>query len=595
MLAEKARIGPEDHVLEVGCGWGGFALFAAATYGCRVTGITVSERQYSRARARVAAAGLEHRIEVRLQDYRDVTGSFDKIVSIEMFEALGREHWPVFFAKLDDLLAPHGLVALQTISVPDHRFEEYARHCDWIQKHIFPGSMLASLHHVTGAMSRVSRLGVHHLEDIGDHYALTLARWREAYLSKLDQVRGLGFDERFIRMWDYYLAACQAYFATRRLGDLQLVLPAPATRGSRGFPCADRPRPEGNVTWIDRIVERDLLPDPVLRLGIRWLVRERARREGEGGVEAQQARLMDWVRTLRESPIAIETEAANEQHYEVPAAFFALVLGRASQVLLRPLAGGRHHASTLAEEAMLALTGERAGLADGQRILELGCGWGSLIAVDGRALPGTPRSPRCPTRAPQRAFIEAQARAARARQHHRDHRRHERASRRRQRFDRVVSVEMFEHMRNYEALLAGSRRWLVPGGRLFVHIFAIARCAYPYEDRGAGDWMARHFFTGGQMPSHDLLLYFQRRPPAIEHWRVRPHYAATAEAWVRNMDRIRNADAAGLLRETLRRRRGAQRWWARWRIFFLACAELWAWRGGQEWLVTHLLFEKPTA
>jgi cyclopropane-fatty-acyl-phospholipid synthase len=236
ILAEKAQIGPDDHVLEVGCGWGGFALFAARRYGCRVTGITISARQHALARARVVEAGLEDRVEIRLQDYRDVAGRFDRIVSIEMFEALGRQHWPVFFAKLDEVLAPHGLVALQTISVPDQRFEDYARHCDWIQRYIFPGSLLASLHHVTGAMSRASRLGVHHSEDIGPHYALTLARWRASFHARLDAVRALGFDERFVRMWDFYLASCEAYFATGRLGDLQLVLTRPGNPRLAGFP-----------------------------------------------------------------------------------------------------------------------------------------------------------------------------------------------------------------------------------------------------------------------------------------------------------------------------------------------------------------------
>ena len=236
VLAEKAQLEPGDHVLEIGCGWGGFATFAAREYGCRVTGITVSRRQYQAARERVAAAGLEDRVEIRLQDYRDLRGRFDKVVSIEMFEALGREHWPAFFRKLDEVLAPHGVVALQTISIPDHLFEGYARHCDWIQKHVFPGGLLASVHHVTGAMIRASRLNVHHLEDIGPHYALTLARWREAFLRRADAVAALGFDERFVRTWDFYLAVCQAWFATRRLGDLQIVLTRPGNSALAGVP-----------------------------------------------------------------------------------------------------------------------------------------------------------------------------------------------------------------------------------------------------------------------------------------------------------------------------------------------------------------------
>jgi cyclopropane-fatty-acyl-phospholipid synthase len=237
-LAEKARLAPSDHVLEIGCGWGGFAVFAAREYGCRVTGITVSQRQYEAARERVAAAGLSDRVEIRLQDYRDLAGRFDKVVSIEMFEALGREHWPVFFGKLEQVLAPSGIVALQTISIPDHRFEDYARHCDWIQKHVFPGGVLASIHHVTGAMIRASRLNVHHVEDIGPHYALTLARWREAFLRRRDEVRALGFDEPFIRTWDFYLAVCEAWFAARRIGDLQIVFTRPGNAALAGVPAA---------------------------------------------------------------------------------------------------------------------------------------------------------------------------------------------------------------------------------------------------------------------------------------------------------------------------------------------------------------------
>jgi cyclopropane-fatty-acyl-phospholipid synthase len=237
-LAEKALIGPRDHVLEIGCGWGGFAIFAARTYGCRVTGITISEEQHRLARERVAAAGLADRVDIRLQDYRDLQGRFDKIVSIEMFEALGREHWAPFFRKCEDVLAPDGLVVLQAISVPDHRFAEYAKHCDWIQKWIFPGSLLASTLGVCQAMARVGTLGIHHLEDVGIHYALTLRRWREAFFANREEIRALGFDERFIRMWDYYLCTCEAAFQTRTLGNLQLVLSRDLNRALPGIPAA---------------------------------------------------------------------------------------------------------------------------------------------------------------------------------------------------------------------------------------------------------------------------------------------------------------------------------------------------------------------
>jgi len=240
MLAEKACLGPGQHVLEIGCGWGGFAIEAVRRYGCRVTGITLSERQLELGRRRVAEAGLGDRIELRLQDYREVPGRFDRIVSIEMFEALGREHWPVFFRRCDELLAPDGVMSLQAIALPDHRFETYARHGDWIQKRIFPGSLLASVHHVTGAMSRSSRLIVNHLEDVGLHYAETLRRWRAAFRGRLDEVRALGFDERFVRTWDYYLSVCEASFATRSLQNLQLVLTRPMNKSLPGIPGARR-------------------------------------------------------------------------------------------------------------------------------------------------------------------------------------------------------------------------------------------------------------------------------------------------------------------------------------------------------------------
>ncbi len=239
-IAEKALLRPGDHVLEIGCGWGGFAILAAHEYGCRVTAVTISEEQYRLARERVAAAGLRDRVEVRLEDYRDVRGSFDKVVSIEMFEALGLENWPAFFRKVEEVLDPRGLAVLQAISIPDRRFASYARHGDWIQKHVFPGGLLASLHHATGAMMEAGTLAVHHLEDMGGHYARTLELWREAFLSNRDRVRALGFDERFVRTWDFYLASCQALFATGRTGVFQAVLSRPGNEALLALPAAGR-------------------------------------------------------------------------------------------------------------------------------------------------------------------------------------------------------------------------------------------------------------------------------------------------------------------------------------------------------------------
>jgi cyclopropane-fatty-acyl-phospholipid synthase len=223
-IIEKARIGAGDHVLEIGCGWGGFAMEAVRRCGCRVTGITLSRDQYRLARERIRAAGLQERIDILFHDYRSIRGRFDRIVSIEMLEAVGHGYFGAFFNRLDRLLAPGGIAVIQVITIPDQRYDAYRRSHDWIRKHIFPGGLLPSLAIMTRNMTRHSGLMVEHLENIGDHYALTLAEWRRRFTANDDQVARLGFDRSFRRKWAYYLGTCEAGFRERVIGDLQLVL-----------------------------------------------------------------------------------------------------------------------------------------------------------------------------------------------------------------------------------------------------------------------------------------------------------------------------------------------------------------------------------
>ncbi|MBS1819687.1 MAG: class I SAM-dependent methyltransferase [Acidobacteria bacterium] len=225
LICRKLGLGPGDHVLEIGTGWGGFAVWAATKYGCRVTTTTISDEQYRHACDWVARLGdAGSRITVLLQDYRHLEGQFDKIVSIEMFEAVGLNHYDDYFSAVNRLLAPNGSMLLQTITVDDQHFPHYHGQPDWIEKYIFPGGELASVGQILGSLSRVTSMSVYHAENFGTHYARTLHEWRARFHRQLDRVRAMGFGERFIRMWDLYFAFCEAAFLERHAGVFQLVL-----------------------------------------------------------------------------------------------------------------------------------------------------------------------------------------------------------------------------------------------------------------------------------------------------------------------------------------------------------------------------------
>jgi cyclopropane-fatty-acyl-phospholipid synthase len=235
-ICRQLELTPSDHVVEIGTGWGGFALHAARHYGCRVTTTTISREQHAFARERVAAAGLSDRIQLRLDDYRDLTGRYDKLVSIEMVEAIGASYLDTYFAKLDQLLKPDGLALVQAITIEDHRYAQALRSVDFIKRHVFPGSFIPSISAMLAAKSWSSHLGLVKLRDFGDSYARTLEAWRRRFLACLPEVRAQGFDERFIRMWEFYLAYCEGGFRERSIGVAHLLLAKPGWRRRQRTP-----------------------------------------------------------------------------------------------------------------------------------------------------------------------------------------------------------------------------------------------------------------------------------------------------------------------------------------------------------------------
>jgi cyclopropane-fatty-acyl-phospholipid synthase len=229
-ICRKLELGPEDHVLEIGTGWGGFALHAAGRYGCRVTTTTISEEQHTYAAERIREASLNDQITLLKEDYRNLTGVYDKLVSIEMIEAVGERYLPGYFSKCSGLLKPDGQMLLQAITIPDHRYDNYRKGVDFIQRYIFPGGFLPSMGAITRCLAGHTDFRFLHCEDFGPHYAQTLAHWRENFLRNLDRVKSLGFDERFIKTWLYYLAYCEAGFQERQIGVAQLLLTKPDCR-----------------------------------------------------------------------------------------------------------------------------------------------------------------------------------------------------------------------------------------------------------------------------------------------------------------------------------------------------------------------------
>ena len=343
------------------------------------------------------------------------------------------------------------------------------------------------------------------------------------------------------------------------------------------------------IKALIKFAEKGFLPDSLIRFGIKRLCRQRLSEARTLDLEALENKHQQWIDFLTKSPVAIMPEKANEQHYELPPKFFELALGASLKYSCGLWPKG---VSSLdeSESEMLRLTCKRAELVDGQDILELGCGWGSLTFHMAQNFPNS-KITAVSNSNDQIKFIEKKCLKLRLKNIKTINADMNDFAIDKE-FDRVVSIEMFEHMRNYDELLKRIGGWLNQNGRLFVHIFSHKEISYPFEDKGDGDWMAREFFSGGQMPSHKLLMSFPRRMKAETSWRIDgTHYAKTSRAWLEKMDK--NKKAIVEVFSSTYGEKAASAWFHRWRIFFMSCEVLFGYDRGSEWGVAHYLFEKP--
>ena len=342
------------------------------------------------------------------------------------------------------------------------------------------------------------------------------------------------------------------------------------------------------VSLSKGLIEKGLLPDGVIRFGMRQLLRQKLIDESQGGPEVIQKRLTKLIEDMRGSPVAVNTKDANEQHYELPTEFFQLCLGKQLKYSSCYYALDTETLDQ-AEDDMLSITCKRAELENGQQILELGCGWGSLSLFMAAQFPQASITSVSNSKT-QKAYIDSQS-AARGLKNLEIITSDMNTFHTHKHFDRVVSIEMFEHMRNWGKLLEKVSNFLKTDGELFIHIFTHRDLAYFYDEADDNDWIAKYFFTGGIMPSDDLLLHFQEYFQIENHWRVSgQHYQRTSEAWLKNMD-AHKEEIMPILKKTYGEAE-YNKWWVYWRVFFMACAELWGYSHGNEWLVSHYRLKK---